>query len=549
MQNRTIKRLFAAYIIITTCTAQIPVYAATPQEELIIKGVNKASKLLESAIDRSYEIAEKNLKKKIVDDKLDYYFTMESYHNQQNPYKDAEYVNIISAYMVSKEYTNTLKISDFYSLPFVQIEVEQKTLDEYIPITIDKYIQYEDYFILDGTQLIEQPSTITNYKMVEDGKYVEDGTKEIELTKKLTTYGNVSVKGLTAEDILGIYGLSDDKEAVDAYKQKSTKISNIINSKQISNSLFLKFQSTIEDQQAVEIISKLNSSKIDTSRKTICSVAASLIGKVPYQWGGKSTKAGYDTSWWTLNTEGEQKGLDCSGFVQWCFRTAGYDNNVYDKLLSTTQILSSCDTITQEELQPGDIGLLHTAADNDTINHTGIYAGNGNWIHCSSGAGTVVLEQTDMFKVYKRMPVTDDTPNYGIKNSDSTYNKQCEYSEEDIILLAKLICNEADGEGLNGWIGVAEVVKNRLASDIFPDTIYDIIYQKTQFSDNDKIEGREPSEEQIKVAREVLAGNMTVFDNPDVLFFRNCGGSTDDWGKYKYYTDINNHTFYTYSQT
>ena len=101
---------------------------------------------------------------------------------------------------------------------------------------------------------------------------------------------------------------------------------------------------------------------------------------------------------------------------------------------------------------------------------------------------------------------------------------------------------------MNGWIAVAEVVKNRLTSNKFPDNMRDIIYSG-QFADADKIATRQPSDSMVFVAKQVLNGNMTIFNNPQVLFFRNAGGSTQDWGQYPYYATINHHQFYTCSDT
>ncbi len=53
---------------------------------------------------------------------------------------------------------------------------------------------------------------------------------------------------------------------------------------------------------------------------------------------------------------------------------------------------------------------------------------------------------------------------------------------EERDLLAKLVWYEAQGEDLLGKQYVVDVVLNRVDSDLFPDTITDVIYEKNQFS-------------------------------------------------------------------
>lgn len=536
-------------ISVSVTSPCVPVYAAD-NNDLIIQNVNRASKILEQAINESYADAKKCVKQECVKDSLDFNCTMQSFYLQENPYKNAEYVDLISAYMISKEYTTTFNLSDFYSLPFVKVDIKNAVMDEYIPMLIQDYDETDDGYYVKGEKIyIDSPTDVNMYHYEGDGKYTVTGSKTITPETKSTKYGEVTLTGMSGEDILKYYGLNNNSAAVKSYNNKKDKLNNLVYSKGINESLFLYFEKNMSKQDSDYISQLTKEQGISTDRKNLVLTAASLIGKVPYDWGGKPQFAGYDKSWWSLDDEGNQKGLDCSGFVQWSFITTGYDSSITNNLLSTSMILKSLPTIDKDSLQVGDIGLLNNG-DIEQINHTGIYAGDGKWIHCSSGKGTVVMERTDMFSIYKRMPdfegENDTTTNLKNYTDEITeYNNECEYSEDDVLLLAKLICNEAGGEGLNGWIGVAEVVKNRLDSDDFPDNVSDVTYQDGQFSDNDKIASRQPSDEQIKVAREVLSGNLTYFGNSDVLYFRNAKGSQEDWGKHRHYGTINNHEFYT----
>lgn len=56
------------------------------------------------------------------------------------------------------------------------------------------------------------------------------------------------------------------------------------------------------------------------------------------------------------------------------------------------------------------------------------------------------------------------------------------YSEAELRLMASIINCEAGGESFQGQVAVGIVVMNRVKSDLFPNTIKKVIYQKGQFS-------------------------------------------------------------------
>ena len=118
-----------------------------------------------------------------------------------------------------------------------------------------------------------------------------------------------------------------------------------------------------------------------------------------------------------------------------------------------------------------------------------------------------------------------------------------EYTEEELLLVAKTVMHEANNQGKDGWIAVAEVIYNRYFSKYYPNDIKEIIYQKGQFASSWEIEGLEPSDVLISTVKDVLEGNACYFDNTDVLYFR-ATQSKEDWGKFKYYTTLGGHSFY-----
>lgn len=83
-------------------------------------------------------------------------------------------------------------------------------------------------------------------------------------------------------------------------------------------------------------------------------------------------------------------------------------------------------------------------------------------------------------------------------------------SDEQVDLVARTAYGEARGEGRAGMQAVAEVVKNRLESPHFPDTIDEVVKQPFQFSswnksdkNREKLLSVTENDEQFRTAREV----------------------------------------------
>ena len=145
----------------------------------------------------------------------------------------------------------------------------------------------------------------------------------------------------------------------------------------------------------------------------------------------------------------------------------------------------------------------------------------------------------------------DITENETVIEEDEKIAYQATYEDlfnDNIYLLAQIMDHEARYEGREGLIAVAEVVRNRVKSDMFPNTIREVIYQEGQFTDSDELEFVKPKEETLQLAKYILIGGEGVLNNKDILFFRNAEGSTDDWGRYKYELTINHHQFYSYTR-
>lgn len=526
------------------------------QEEFKTK-ILSASALLSEAIEKSKSAAMTSLKKEIANNGLDYQLTLMSFENIADPYKTMDFNELIFAYSTAKSYSDS--IDTLYNLPFYTIEIEEQEIEQYIPKYVQTYEENEDgTYSLGEKVYIDTPTEIIEVERIGNTTtYKKTGTKIVEPELKTTTYGEVTLKTLDAESILSYFGLSKNIKAKNEYEKKLMQAESIISGLGLAQEYDIKVPIDVwTDELREYVASVLENEDIDIRRRLIISVAKALLGKVPYEWGGKSQKEGYDTSWWTLEYDtGQQKGLDCSGFVQWCFRTAGFDN--WEKLVSTQEILKNTVTIPENELQTGDLGLLNNGSE---LNHVGIYVGDGYWIHCSSSQGTAVMEKTEMFTIFKRMPGIEenliqtadtekDTEEITLIADNDIYEtdedtQKLTTEDSEIYLLAQLIAHEARGEGFDGWVAVAEVVKNRILSELFPSTMEEVIYESGQFAGSDDIESMTPTEEIIEVARSVMEGKLEVLGNADVLYFRNAKGSKSDWDGHKWFKEINHHEFY-----
>ena len=91
-------------------------------------------------------------------------------------------------------------------------------------------------------------------------------------------------------------------------------------------------------------------------------------------------------------------------------------------------------------------------------------------------------------------------------------------TQEEIELIALCVMAEAEGECEYGQRLVIDVILNRVDDPHFPDTIYDVIYQKNQFSGmyGDRITRCYVKDELVQLVREELE-NRTDYD---VVFFR-----------------------------
>ena len=121
------------------------------------------------------------------------------------------------------------------------------------------------------------------------------------------------------------------------------------------------------------------------------------------------------------------------------------------------------------------------------------------------------------------------------------------YTSSDLEWLAKIVHAEAGGEPDNGKIAVANVVINRIESKDFPDTIYDVVFDRkygVQFTPvaNGAIYNN-PSIQSYHSAKKAMFGENVVGNS---LYFCNLKTSTNSWipNNRIFYKKIGKHSFY-----
>ena len=113
----------------------------------------------------------------------------------------------------------------------------------------------------------------------------------------------------------------------------------------------------------------------------IVSFAKQYMG-YSYVWAGSSPSTGFD----------------CSGFVSYVFKSMGYQTS----RTAADIYYNNGTSVAYEDLQPGDA--VFFASSSQAIGHVGIYIGNGQFIHSSSGAGYVTINSLSE-SYYSRMYV------------------------------------------------------------------------------------------------------------------------------------------------
>ncbi len=423
------------------------------------------SVLVSNAVDKGYTAALQEVEDIILNSGYDYDLSMDALVNYAQSSAGYDVSYILAAYSASLQQQNTSEadmlakldtvVDDMFPVTYVEKEEERLvpvtyTIYKAVTMTvvtsqtqtgtINSIPQYrytteaKTYYEPDGTVTTTEPATVTTYNPVtvtlpiySGGSitgtrsatyYTEDGTETLTPQTEIIKFVECTVHPFDQSVIMDAFGIDPNA----TYDQFGIPYSEAIQN--MANALKQTLYGSVGNGQSVpltdaELIAFVNRQNCNATRKHILSTALSLVGKVPYFWGGKS-EAGWNDEWNTpklVTASGSSStgtlrpyGLDCSGFTDWTFKTAlgiSLYNGSWNQWDNTY-------AITEEELLPGDLGFMAVPG-TVPVNHVLIYAGIGEngekmWVHCTSGSG-VVLNSPDYVTQFRRpLNVDYDAP-------------------------------------------------------------------------------------------------------------------------------------------
>lgn len=433
-------------------------------------------------VDSGYDQSLAEVEQIIEDGGYDYELSMEALVNYAQSSAGFDVSYILAAYSASMEQQNTTQADMIAKLTNVAgsmfpVTSEEKEKEVLVPVTYFSYkpvtltvvtavvqtgtingvpqYRYETasrtYFLPDESHTSDTSVTVDAYKettvtlpVYTNGRisgtrtasyYEADGTETLEPTMKIIKYVECTIHPFDNTVIASAFNLNLDAQ----YSQFEITYGEAIQN--MANALKMTLYGSVGSGQAVpltdaELIAFVNSQNCNETRKHILTTALSLVGKVPYFWGGKSAP-GWNDEWNTpklvtaagSSTTGTIRpyGLDCSGFSAWVYSTA-----------MGVSIGAGCngqypntDAISASELLPGDLGFL---ADDDGWGHVLIFAGYGEngermWVHSSGGEGVILNTPSYEGQLsYRRLSIVD----YDAPVPDSVYGEALYTIEVDV---------------------------------------------------------------------------------------------------------------------
>ncbi|MFT3951744.1 MAG: NlpC/P60 family protein [Oscillospiraceae bacterium] len=396
-------------------------------------------------VDEGYNLSLEQVKKIIEDGGYDYNTSMEELNDSAKVSADYDVSYILAAYSASMKQQNTgrddmiakLKTAAGSMFP---VSYEEKEKTRTVPVSYQAYrevtvtevtevvhtgninglpqYRYETqtaaYYIPDEEVTSNTAVTVNKYEetMVSTAVYTGDevtgikteyyyrpsGTETLTPETGTVKYAECTIHPFDNTVVIKAFGIDLSAPYDEFSITYGQAIQNMADSlKKTLYGAAAKGQPVpLTDAELSAFVSRQSCSAV---RKHILSTALSLVGKVPYFWGGKSD-AGWNDLWNTpkLVTAGGSSssgtilpyGLDCSGFTDWTYKTAA-GVSLY---AGTHSQWDNSFPITEDELLPGDLGFLMNE-DGADWNHVLIYAGLSEsgekmWVHCTGGSGVVL---------------------------------------------------------------------------------------------------------------------------------------------------------------
>lgn len=433
-----------------------------PVDGVSLQGTySELSEVVSDVVDAGYDTSLARVEQIIEDGGYDYDLSMDALINYAQSSAGFDVSYILAAYSASLQQQGVSKEDMVAKLNAVSgdmfpVTYEEKEQERIVPVTYSTYRsvsvtvvtgrtqtgaingvpQYRyttanrTYYLPDGSETSDTDITVPAYSEVtvdipiysggsitgirQATYYEADGEETLTPTTEIIKYVECTIHPFDNTVIASAFGI--DMNAI--YPQFNVTYGEAIQN--MTNALKMTLYGTLGSGQMVpltdaELIAFVNRQECSPMRKHILTTALSLVGKVPYFWGGKSGP-GWNDEWNTpklVTAAGSSStgtirpyGLDCSGFSTWVFTTAvgvnigagcnGQYPNTY--------------AVSASELLPGDLGFL---ADDDGWGHVLIFAGYGEkgermWVHSSSGSGVILNTPSYEGSLsYRRLSIVD----------------------------------------------------------------------------------------------------------------------------------------------
>lgn len=432
----------------------------------LLDSYNDLAVEISTAVDGGYTLSLEKVEQIIEDGGYDYDLSMDALINYAHSSAGYDVSYILAAYSASLQQRGTSKEDMITKLNTVAgrmfpVTYEEKEMERIVPTTYSTYKavtltvvtsqtqtgmingvpQYryttarKTYYEPDGAETTSESVETVAYSPVtlsipiysggtitgtrSATYYVEAGTEVVAPETEIVKYVECTIHPFDQTVIIDAFHIDTSAP----YDQFNITTGEAI--QKMANALKMTLYRTLGNGQMVpltdaELIAFVNRQNCNATRKHILTTALSLVGKVPYFWGGKSAP-GWNDEWNTpklvtsagSSTTGTIRpyGLDCSGFTDWTYKTA-LGVSLY---AGTWNQWDNTYGITEAELLPGDLGFMAVPGTVD-VNHVLIYAGIGEngeqmWVHCSSGGGGVVLNSPSYVTQYRRPANVDfDAP-------------------------------------------------------------------------------------------------------------------------------------------
>ena len=241
----------------------------------------------------------------------------------------------------------------------------------------------------------------------------------VDLYVRVTIYGFEDDKGLRSINLDATRELDaideEDPHASNWHGWTPKEIGNV--KKLISQDWFQKYGLSISTINTKKPLTEEEISgymvrlpdDLSENRKKVVKYALESVGKIPYYWGGKAAYAGYDKNGFGTVVSPDYKGrvlrgLDCSGWVNWVYRSA-IGNNL-GGAEGTITLIAAGVRINRADLQPGDI-IIRPGADSHVVMFLE-WSENGNMIaiHENGTANNVSVNEVTANYPYYRSLIT-----------------------------------------------------------------------------------------------------------------------------------------------